>query len=123
MLRILKRTALVAVTAVVVLVGVRVYDIQGGPPLGLWHTHAPHELSRDELRRADWAANIAAENAAFAQVRAEVTDQLPPEARVVSNRYFEGSPVYPGRFTHDWNHSYRSNPWARPRALWFCCTD
>jgi hypothetical protein len=30
-----------------------------------------------------------------------VTDQLPEEARTLSNRYFAGSPIYPGRFATD----------------------
>ncbi|SCK60531.1 Lysophospholipase, alpha-beta hydrolase superfamily [Variovorax sp. HW608] len=117
MLRIVKRIALVAVTAVVVLAGVRIYDIQRGPPLAPWHTHAPHELSREALRSADWAAYLAAENTAFAQVRSEVTDKLPSEARIPINRYFEGSPMYPGHFKQDWNRSYVLEPEGRPRGV------
>ena len=30
------------------------------------------------------------------------------------NRYFEGSPVYPGRFAQDWNRSYVLEPEATP---------
>ncbi|MBO9515184.1 MAG: alpha/beta hydrolase [Variovorax sp.] len=115
--KVLKTVALVAVTAGAALVAVRLYDIQRGPPLGPWHTHVPHELSRAELRRTDWAGYIAAENAAFAEVRAEVTERLPPEARVAANRYFEGSPIYPGRFKQDWNRSYVLEPAGPPRGV------
>ncbi|SEA38923.1 Lysophospholipase, alpha-beta hydrolase superfamily [Variovorax sp. YR216] len=117
MLRIVKRIALVAVTAVVVLVGVRIYDIQRGPPLSSWHTHVPHELSGEALRTANWPAYLAAESAAFAEVRAEVTGKLPAEARIASNRYFEGSPMYPGRFKQDWNRSYVLEPEGTPRGV------
>lgn len=117
LLRIVKRIALVVVTAIVVLVGVRIFDIQRGPPLGPWHTYVPHEMSRDALRTADWAAYLAAENAAIAEVRTEVTDKLPPEARVASNRYFEGSAMFSGRFKQDWNRSYVLEPAGTPKGV------
>ena len=47
-------------------------------------------------------------------MRAEVTQQLDAEDRVPINRYFEGSPVYPGRFAQDWNRSYVLEPEGAP---------
>jgi alpha-beta hydrolase superfamily lysophospholipase len=114
--RILKWTALVLGIVIVTAVALRTYDIQRGPPLELWHTFVPHELSRDELRKADWATYIAAENKAFDEVRTNVTDKLPPEAQVPSNRYFSGSPIYPGHFAQDWNRSYILEPQGTPRG-------
>jgi alpha-beta hydrolase superfamily lysophospholipase len=58
----------------------------------------------------DWAEYIAAEDAVFASVRKNVTDALKPEHRVAENRYFDGSPLYPGGFTQDWNRSYTLLP-------------
>ncbi len=47
-------------------------------------------------------------------MRSEVTDKLPEEARVNSNRYFADSPIYPGRFAQDWNRSYTLAPAGMP---------
>jgi len=114
--RILKWTALVLGIVIITAIALRTYDIQRGPPLELWHTFVPHELSRDELRKADWATYVAAENKAFDEVRTNVTEKLPPEAQVPSNRYFTGSPIYPGHFAQDWNRSYILEPEGTPRG-------
>lgn len=114
--RLLKWTALVLGIVIVTAIALRTYDIQRGPPLELWHTFVPHELSREELRKADWAAYMAAENKAFDEVRTNVTEKLPPEAQVPSNRYFTGSPIYPGHFAQDWNRSYVLEPQGTPRG-------
>ena len=108
--RILKRTALVIGVVFVTAIALRTYDVQRGPPLELWHTHVPHELSRAELAKSDWTGYLAAEDKAFAEVRTEVTDKLPPEARVPGNRYYDGGPIYPGRFVKDCNRSYAHEP-------------
>jgi alpha-beta hydrolase superfamily lysophospholipase len=105
--------ALLAVS-LATLLAVRAYDSQRGPPLELWHTFVPHELSATEIDKADWAGYIAAEEKIFAQVRAEVTDKLRPEVRDASNRYFAGSPIYPGSFAWDWNRSYVMSPDGAP---------
>lgn len=114
--RILRRTALVVGVVFVTGIALRTYDVQRGPDLELWHTQVPHELSRAEIAKTDWAGYLAAEDKAFAEVRAEVTDKLPPEARVPGNRYFEGSPIFPGRFVQDWNRSYVLEPKGAPRG-------
>jgi len=114
LLRYLKRgTVLLAVVAIT-LIAVRIYDTQRGPPLELWHTYAPPELDTDELERADWSGYLAAEQAIFEAVRAEVTAKLDTDDRIPVNRYFEDSPVYPGRFAQDWNRSYVLEPVGAP---------
>jgi alpha-beta hydrolase superfamily lysophospholipase len=113
-LRITKRVGLLAGAVVITLMAVRIWDIQRGPPLELWHTHAPVELTADELDEADWGRYLAAEQAVFDDVRAEVTARLDPEDRVPINRYFENSPVYPGHFAQDWNRSYVLEPEDAP---------
>ena len=113
-LRILKRTAVLLAVVAITLIAVRIYDTQRGPPLELWHTYAPTELSADELEQANWGEYLTAEQAIFEQVRSEVTAQLDAEDRVPVNRYFEDSPVYPGRFTQDWNRSYVLEPDGTP---------
>jgi alpha-beta hydrolase superfamily lysophospholipase len=104
--RLLKRGAVLAAVIALTLLAIRAYDAQRGPPLEAWHTYVPPELTGKEIAKADWMAYLAAENAAFDGVRAEVTQKLDPEVRQPANRYFEGSPIYPGRFADDWNRSY-----------------
>ena len=92
------------------LLGIRIYDSQSGPPLEPWHTHIPHELSPDELDHAGWGDYLKAEEAIFDRLRKEVTQKLAPGERSPVNRYFEGSPIYPGHFVQDWNRSYVMEP-------------
>ena len=105
--------ALIAVSAVTLL-AVRAYDSQRGPGLELWHTYVPHELTAAELDKADWAAYLKAEARMFQAVKAEVVARLDAEARVPGNRYFDGSPIYPGNFVQDWNRSYVLEPDGPP---------
>jgi alpha-beta hydrolase superfamily lysophospholipase len=113
-LRIVKRAALLVALIAIALTAVRIWDAQRGPPLELWHTFAPVELGADELDEADWGRYLAAEQAAFDDVQAEVTARLDAEDRIPINRYFEGSPVHPGRFAQDWNRSYVLEPEGAP---------
>jgi alpha-beta hydrolase superfamily lysophospholipase len=113
-LKILKLGALVLGVSLVTVLAVRAYDAHRAPDLQPWHTFVPDELSRKELAKADWNAYLAAEEAVFAQVREQVTERLEPEDETPSNRYFEGSPIYPGRFETDWNRSYILEPAGRP---------
>ncbi len=103
--------ALIAFAAVfATLLAVRAWDSQRGPPLEPWHTYVPRELHARELDGADWPRYIEAENRIFEALRDEVTRALPERDRVPMNRYFEGSPVYPGHFKQDWNRSYILEP-------------
>jgi alpha-beta hydrolase superfamily lysophospholipase len=113
-LSLLKRTAVLLAVIAITLIAVRIYDTQRGPPLELWHTYVPPELSVDELDNADWSRYLTAEQALFDDVRAEITAKLDLEERIPVNRYFEGSPVYPGRFEQDWNRSYVLEPESAP---------
>jgi alpha-beta hydrolase superfamily lysophospholipase len=94
----------------------RSYRSLQGPELQPWHTFVPVELRADELDAADWAAYMTQEKSIFDSVQANVTQRLEPDARVPYNRYFEGSPVYPARFTQDWNRSYVLEPTTTPRG-------
>lgn len=109
-----KRGAAVLAIVAVSLTGLRIYDIQRGPPLEPWHTFVPQELSSKELDRAGLNEYLKAEDAIFAEVRAEVSQKLPAEDRVPVNRYFEGSPIHPGNFTQDWNRSFILEPAGKP---------
>jgi hypothetical protein len=50
----------------------------------------------------------------FDDVRTEVTEKLTPDERVPMNRYFDGSPIYPGHFAQDFNRSYVLEPSGTP---------
>jgi alpha-beta hydrolase superfamily lysophospholipase len=112
--KLVKRGAVLLAVIALTLIAVRAYDSQRGPALELWHTYIPRELTAEEIARADWTVYLAAEQAIVDEVRKEVTQRLPPEARNVANRYFEDSPMYPGRFSTDWNRSYILEPDGPP---------
>ncbi len=114
LLRILKRAIVLVGVVALTLLAVRAWDAQRGEPLELWHTFVPDELDVAAIDRADWSAYVAAENAMLDEMRVEVTQKLDPEDRVPVNRYFEGSPVYPGHFARDWNRSYVLEPDGPP---------
>ena len=112
--KLFKWVGAVLAVSVITLLAVRAYDSQRGPPLELWHTFVPHEMSAGEIDKSDWAQYLAAEEKIFAEVRAEVTDRLGPESRIASNRYFADSPIYPAHFARDWNRSYIMEPAGTP---------
>jgi alpha-beta hydrolase superfamily lysophospholipase len=102
-------TVLLAILAVTFF-SIRIYDTRRGPPLAVWHTFAPHEFKARDLAAADWKDYLAREAKIFDAVKAEVTQKLDPEDRVPMNRYFDGSPIYPGHFSQDFNRSYVLEP-------------
>ncbi len=112
----LKRAGLVLGVVLATVLVVRAVDSQRGAPLEPWHRFVPDELDARQLANTDWEGYLAAEAKAFAQVRDQVTAKLGPAARVPSNRYFDGSPIYRGRFAQDWNRSYVLVPDGAPRG-------
>ena len=116
MIKLLKRTIVLIAVVAATLLAVRAYDTQRGPGLELWHTHVPRELHAADLDNIDWAAYLKAEEAIFRTLKAEVVGKLDAESRVAGNRYFDGSPIYPGNFSQDWNRSYILEPDGPPRG-------
>lgn len=109
-IRLFKRLTQLLAVAALTFLAVRAYDAHRAPPLAPWHTHVPEELVAAELDRTDWDAYLAHEQSLFDGVREAVTERLRPEDRYLANRYFADSPLYPGRFTQDWNRSYLLMP-------------
>src|SRR3954466_4719548 len=105
-LRFLRRTGLIVVAAFLIFVIARVVQTERGPELEPWHTFIPLEPHADQLDHMDWADWMAAEASAFDAVRSEVTERLEDKDRRPDNRYFQGSPLFSGRFAQDWNRSY-----------------
>jgi len=110
LLTILKWTAVLLGSGLVTLLAVRIYDSQRGLPLEQWHTFVPHEMTAEQIRESDWTRYLTAEDRLFDEVGKNVSDKLAPESRNAGNRYFRGSPLYPGNFTRDWNRSYVMDP-------------
>jgi alpha-beta hydrolase superfamily lysophospholipase len=116
LLKWLRRGGLMLAGAFVTLLVVRAVDAQRGPELEPWHTFVPEELDRDELARSEWSDYLAVEDRLFEDIRAEVTARLDEEDRVPANRFYDGSPIFPGRFEADWNRSYEMLPEGAPRG-------
>lgn len=113
-MRRLRKTAIaLAILVLVVLVtvfAVRAIDSLRGPDLAPWHTFVPDELTVAEMDATDWLGYLAAEGRIFDSVRDNVTRDLTEEYEVDHDRYFEGAPMYPGHFFHDYNRSYTLEP-------------
>jgi alpha-beta hydrolase superfamily lysophospholipase len=102
------------VVAAAAVLAARAWDAQRGPPLELWHTYVPHDLHAAEVDNTDWASYLRHEDAILRDVRREVVDKIDEEARTPGNRYFAGSPIYPGNFQQDFNRSYILEPEGPP---------
>ncbi len=114
LVKLLKISGLIVVASLVTLLAVRAYDSQRGAPLAVWHTYAPVEPTASQLAKMSWDDYLAAEQKIFDSVRVNVTEKLEPEDQVPANRYFSGSPIYPGKFATDWNRSYLLEPEGKP---------
>src|SRR5512137_3031858 len=109
-----KRAGILAAVVVVTLFVGRIVETQRGPPLRVWHTHVPEEMTVEEMEKGDWAAYLKAEATLFDRLGAKLKEGLEPEDRIPGNRYFDGSPIYPSRFDQDWNRSYVLEPDGAP---------
>jgi len=108
----------VAVSASILagVLALRVLQSERQPDLAPWHTWAPRELDVGELDKADWQTWLTREDEIFREVDARMREKIEPGERIPSNRYFDGSPVYPARFAHNWNRSYILLPAGQPRG-------
>lgn len=109
-----KLVLIVITVAVLTFFAVRIFDSRQMPPLEPWHKHVPVEMTISEMDGGDWAGYLKAEDRIFKTMRTEVTDKLSPEAKTPSNRYYEGSIIYPPNFAQDWNRSYVLEPAGKP---------
>ena len=113
-IKLMKWLSVVTVVMLLTVLGMRAWDSQRGPPLELWHTFAPHEMTAAEIAASDWTRYLAAEARVFEEVRTQVTEKLGEESRHAANRYNAESPIYPGRFAVDWNRSFIMEPDGAP---------
>jgi len=108
------RAATVFASILALVLGLRVLQSERQPDLAPWHTWAPREMDVGEMDKADWPAWMAHEDELFRDVDTRMRDEIEASERIPSNRYFDGSPVHPGRFAHDWNRSYTLLPQGQP---------
>ena len=112
--RLVKWLSLLSVIVAAMFFAARVTITQRGAPLAVWHTYVPHDMKASEIDKADWSKYLAEEAKLFEELRREVTQKIESGERVRFNRYFEGSPIYPGRFRQDFNRSYVLEPDGPP---------
>jgi alpha-beta hydrolase superfamily lysophospholipase len=113
-LKVIKISALILVLLIIAALGMRAWYAQRSPDLAVWHTYVPREMTIEQMDAGDWNAYIKAESRIFDDVRANVVEKISPAERVPSNRYYEGSPIYPQHFAENWNRSYILEPAGAP---------
>jgi alpha-beta hydrolase superfamily lysophospholipase len=114
LLRFLRRMLVLVVVVAAAILVFRIWDTQRGPPLEPWHTYVPNDMRAAEIDKSDWSAYLAREEAIFRDVRREVVDKVSVETAGPINRYYAGSPIYPGHFKQDFNRSYILEPDGPP---------
>jgi alpha-beta hydrolase superfamily lysophospholipase len=114
LLKVIKIGVLVLVLLAIGALGLRAWYSQRGPALAVWHTYVPRELTVEEMDAGDWNTYLKAESRIFEDVRTNVVEKLKPSQQVPSNRYYEGSPIYPEHFKQNWNRSYILEPSGPP---------
>ena len=74
----LKWTAILVTVAALTFFAIRIYDVQRGPSLEIWHTYVPGELDAEKIDKTDWDEYLAKENRIFEELRLEVSQKLKP---------------------------------------------
>ncbi len=108
------RIVAIAASLLALILALRILQSERQPDLKAWHTWAPREVDADEIDALDWPAWMAREDALMNEMRTHLAKSIEAADRVPANRYFDGSPLYSARFTHDWNRSYELLPAREP---------
>jgi alpha-beta hydrolase superfamily lysophospholipase len=114
LLRLLKWALVLLAVVLALILVIRTWKLERGPPLAVWHSYSPPEPDAADIARLDWNRYIEIENELFADVRENVTEKLEPQDRILANRYNPDSPIYPGNFTTDFNRSFILEPDGEP---------
>lgn len=96
---------------------VRAWQAMRGPPLQLWHSYVPDEPTPGQIDQMSWAQWEAREAEIFADVKANVTDKLPPADRIPQNRYWRDAAMHPAGLRRDWNRSFTLAPAGEVRGV------
>ena len=115
MLRLLRRVLVLLLVVAGTLLVARAWDSQRGPPLDPWHTHVPHDWHADEIDKADWAAYLKAEEAAFRRgARPRSSTSSTRRARDAGQPLLRRQPDLSRQLRQDWNRSYILEPDGHP---------
>jgi alpha-beta hydrolase superfamily lysophospholipase len=110
------RIVAVAATLTALVLGLRILQSERQPDLGPWHTWAPREPDADAIDRLDWRGWLAVEDQLNREIDDKMRGELDADQRVPANRFFEGSPLFPGHFRQNWNRSFEMLPASQPRG-------
>lgn len=113
--KLLRLGLLGAALVVAAALGLRILQAVRDPDLAPWHRFAPEEPTPEEIDGLDWTGWLAREDAAFAEVEAQMAD-LPERYRGPLSRYDPASPIHPAGFAADWNRSFEAAPEGAPRG-------
>ena len=111
-----RKVALILGVVLLVLLAIRIYASQKGPPLHEWHKWTGNEMSAREIDRASFADYLAREDAIFRDMQRQVTDKTEESERTPLNRFYRQSLVWPGQFSPDGNRSFVLMPAGKPRG-------
>ena len=109
-----RKVALILGVVLLVLLAIRIYASQKGPPLHEWHKWTGNEMSAREIDRASFADYLAREDAIFRDMQRQVTDKTEESERTPLNRFYRQSLVWPGQFSPDGNRSFVLMPAGKP---------
>ena len=117
LISVLRMLLVAALLLLAALLAFRIVQGMRGPPLKPWHSYVPNEPAADAIDSMDWAVWQAHEQTLFAEVERNVSELLPAEDRLTSNRYWSGAPVHPARLPQDWNRSFELLPSGPARGV------
>jgi alpha-beta hydrolase superfamily lysophospholipase len=106
----LRRVVVVFAAVLVLFLGIRIIEVERGPPLRPWHTMVPDEMRVAAIDAADWAHYVAAEAALFDATGRALEASLEAADRVPANRFNPASLLNPRHFAQDWNRSFVLQP-------------
>lgn len=90
----------------IVLIVVFVYYLDSRPDLNVWHEEILDEEFKAGSSIQDLEGYLALEERLFAELDAEIYDQIRPEDRQRINRYNRGSYSDPSRWPTNWNRTF-----------------
>ncbi|HEY7573798.1 MAG TPA: alpha/beta hydrolase [Thermoanaerobaculia bacterium] len=106
------RLAIGALLVLATIILVRAIDARRRmPELKSWHRLVPRDFRAAELPdTATLAEYLAREELVLKEVREEIVARLPEEEKTRYNRYWDGSPNCPEKFSTNWNRTYEIRP-------------
>ena len=120
--RLIKAVAFSLAGALVVLIIGFVLFLDSRPDLDVWHLANLNEEFRADAGVETFADYLALEERLFAQLDALVYRESGEETEYLINRYDRGSLSDPGRWSPNWNRSFRARTQGtggrRPAAAW-----